>query len=100
MMKRDNSPVEYKSLYQNDNSFGQIKHFINLGKDITAENILAIIEPLSCPNYSKEINILRVRREKVIKFIRVLDIIGGCMVVSYNRQEMFVCRFPNKLESD
>ena len=100
MMKRDNSTVEYKSLYQNDNSFGQIKHFINLGKDINAENILAIIEPLSCPNYSKEINILRVRREKVIKFIRVLDIIGGCMVVSYNRQEMFVCRFPNKLESD
>lgn len=101
MVKRNNSVIEYNKHEINVVGFGQVRYFINLGEMITSENILALVEPLICPDYSEEINILSVQRLNTVEVVRAKDIVGGCMLVSFSKySEMYICRFPNTLESD
>ncbi|XP_061191434.1 uncharacterized protein LOC133199606 isoform X2 [Saccostrea echinata] len=98
MMKRDNSTVMYfcgDAMY-----FGRVRFFLLINDKST---VIALIETLNCLNFSEHCNILRVQKTGQTKFIAMKNVKEGCMfleVQSNIENICYVCRYPNRIESD
>lgn len=97
MTKRDNSTVEYKS--ERNNRFGQVQFLI-----FYENETLAFVKTLECHSYEENANILIVTQsaDDHIEVIRLQTIVSNGMFVSLSdgSRKGFVCRIPNRLESD
>ncbi|XP_062566984.1 uncharacterized protein LOC134229281 isoform X2 [Saccostrea cucullata] len=100
MIKRNNSAICYNG--KNDISFGEVMFFI-LFEDNTAgmTKPLVFIKKLLCRNYNVNSNILAVTGTNDVEVVNINDILSSCMLVSFpGGQTLFICKFPNRLESD
>lgn len=98
MVKRDNSTVEYNS--RQGRSFGQVRFFITISEN-GEQKTLAFIEKLKCLNYGEQLSLLAVMKTKDLQVVPIQNLISSCMLIEYpGAKRLFVCRFPNKLESD
>ncbi|CAC5363251.1 unnamed protein product [Mytilus coruscus] len=98
MVKRDNSVIEYNC--RGLINYGQVKFFINLVEN-EQQYYLAFIEKLRCGNYAPKSNILRVSKTTSLEVIPIENITTSCMLVTYDgAQYSYICKFPNKMESD
>ncbi|KAK3106883.1 hypothetical protein FSP39_002036 [Pinctada imbricata] len=99
MIKRDNSSIFFD--HHGEVQFGKVRFFVILDFERKEDTTLALTECFRCPRYSPEINILSVKVTNEIKFVNIKYIKEGCMYLSVdNTSRKYVCRFPNKLESD
>lgn len=100
MTKRDNSTVMYMD--GNDVCFGRVRFFL-LVTVHDKTTVLALTEKLESLHYSENLNVLKVQKTDEFHYIPIKTIKEGCMfleVQSNHDITCYVCRFPNKLESD
>lgn len=65
--------------------------------------VLALTEKLESLHYSENLHVLKVQKTDEFHYIPIKTIKEGCMfleVQSNHDITCYVCRFPNKLESD
>lgn len=101
MTKRDNS---VKVLYMdgNDVCFGRVRFFL-LVTVHDKTTVLALTEKLESLHYSENLHVLKVQKTDEFHYIPIKTIKEGCMfleVQSNHDITCYVCRFPDKLESD
>lgn len=100
MTKRDNSSVMYMD--GNDVCFGRVRFFL-LVTVHDKTTVLALTEKLESLHYSENLHVLKVQKTDEFHYIPIKTIKEGCMfleVQSNHDITCYVCRFPNKLESD
>lgn len=100
MTKRDNSTVMYMD--GNDVCFGRVRFFL-LVTVHDKTTVLALTEKLESLHYSENLHVLKVQKTDEFHYIPIKTIKEGCMfleVQSNHDITCYVCRFPNKLESD
>lgn len=100
MTKRDNSTVLYMD--GNDVCFGRVRFFL-LVTVHDKTTVLALTEKLESLHYSENLHVLKVQKTDEFHYIPIKTIKEGCMfleVQSNHDITCYVCRFPNKLESD
>lgn len=96
MTKRDNSTIEYTSEKHVNNRFGWVQFFI-----FYENKTLAFVQQLECQQFNAKACILSVSSKDEMEVIRIDKIVSNCMFVSHDSDRKgFVCRFPNRLESD
>lgn len=101
MTKRDNSTIMYMD--GNDVCFGRVRFFLIFTRYDQRTTVLALTEKLASFHYSKNCNVLKVKKTNEFCFIPIEKIKEGCMfleVQNDNANTCYVCRFPNKLEGD
>lgn len=100
MIKRNNSAICYNGM--SGISFGEVIFFILL-EDNTAgiTKPLVFIKKLLCRNYNENSNMLSVIKTNDVEVVNINDILSSCLLVSFpGGQTSFMCKFPNRLESD
>ncbi|CAG2218049.1 unnamed protein product [Mytilus edulis] len=100
MTKRDNSAIMFK--HNGKVCFGRVCFFIRLDCiEQRANTVVAYTECLKCVNYSDHSGILSVKKTEITQCVPIVNIIESCMYVSpEGSKTSYICRFPNRLESD
>ncbi|KAK3098757.1 hypothetical protein FSP39_022815, partial [Pinctada imbricata] len=94
MSKRDNSVISWS--FNNQTRFGQVKHFI-----CADDKYFAFVYELVCKNYDTTSSILAVETSSDLQLVPVSDFIEQCMIVTISdTNQSYVCKFPNRIESD
>ena len=79
-----------------NNRFGWVQFFI-----FYENKTLAFVQQLECQQFNAKACILSVSSKDEMEVIRIDNIVSNCMFVSHDSDRKgFVCRFPNRLESD
>ena len=96
MTKRDNSTIMLFT-ETNDIKFGRVQCFL-----ILTENLyVAVVEELTCVSYNNRSNLLSVKKSDILTVVPVDKIKMLCMLINIEDQnQMYVCKFPNRLECD
>lgn len=102
MMKRDNSTIMY--MHEKILCFGRVRFFL-LVTIHGQRTILAFLEKLKCNSYNSKCQILKVEKTNETEFVAMRNAVKdpGCVfleVQNDNELMCYVCRYPNKLESD
>ncbi|XP_061183192.1 uncharacterized protein LOC133191454 [Saccostrea echinata] len=95
MTKRDNSTIMFTGT--NAVKFGRVRCFLKLIENIP----VAVVEELNCLSYNDRSNLLSVKQSGILTVVPVDSIKMLCMLINIEGQnQMFVCKFPNRLECD
>ena len=100
MVKRNNSAVCYQG--ENGTCFGEVMFFISY-RNILLNTVqtLVFIKKLFCRKYDEDLHILSVTETNDIEVVNIKSLLSTCILVTYpGAQTSFVCKFPNRLESD
>lgn len=99
MIKRNNSAVCYQG--ESGICFGEVMFFILCQNTSNIVQPLVFIKKLFCRNYNEDLHILSVTETNDIEVAHIRSLLSSCMLVAYpGTQKSFVCKFPNRLESD
>lgn len=96
MTKRDNSAIIFTAK-SNDVNFGRVRCFLKLVENIP----VALVEELNCASYNDTSNLLSVKQSHIVTVVPVNKIRTLCMLINIkDENQMYVCKFPNRLECD
>lgn len=96
MTKRDNSAIIFTAK-SNDVNFGRVRCFLKLVENIP----VALVEELNCASYNDTSNLLSVKQSQIVTVVPVNKIRTLCMLINIkDENQMYVCKFPNRLECD
>jgi hypothetical protein len=99
MIKRNNSAVCYQG--KSGTCFGEVMFFILHENTLNIVQTLVFIRKLFCRQYDEDLHILSVTETDDIEVVHIKSLLSSCMLVTYpGAQTSFVCKFPNRLESD